>query len=89
MTVLMAIKCDVPDCFATPGLSGNIYLPDAKIRRADAAKDGWTTTRVPNPFPRNGAKTVVLDRCPEHAKTLLRAELVDELLYRIVLKEAR
>jgi hypothetical protein len=53
------------------------------------APNGWTKTRVPNPFlpDRPGdTKTVVLHRCPEHAGVLLRAIRVRENTYDIILK---
>ena len=86
MTAHSVLLCDAPGC-TQRSITANVFSPgNTGTQRTDAKRDGWTSTRVPNPFysgTRWSPKTVVLDRCPNHDKARLRMVAVDETTYRI------
>ena len=93
MTAQLAIRCDAPGCYRVTNLGGPIYgATTTGTGRRTARAEGWTTTRVANPFfavDGYGLKGITLDRCPRHARMLLRVTLVDDSTYRIEEKPRR
>lgn len=90
MTTKLTLHCDIPGCSTTtvsPGLASG----SAEAQRDRAARAGWTTTRVANPFSGDPGepKTYQLDRCPQHATIALRMIRVSERTYRIETKDSR